>query len=155
MSADSQTPKAPRITTSTEVRGLSLDELNALFVRDRLPATDPQRLAKAIEHSLLCITARQLRTRQLAGFVRIYGDGVFHLCACDLAIDPDLPNRDTICSLLFDRLDREAQVRYPRCSLTIFARDIDCPNLQRLGFSNQGNNVEAMVLPAQLAIPQL
>ncbi len=152
MSADSQTPKSPRIATSTEIRGLSYEELSALFARDGLPPADPQRLAKAIGHSLLCITARRLRTRQLAGFVRVYGDGVFHLCACDLAIDPDLPNRQAICNLLFDRLDREVRVRYPRCSLTIFAREIDCPALQNLGFSNRGNNVEAMVLPVRLAL---
>ena len=155
MPADSPTPpKAPRITTATETGQLSPDELNVLFVRDGMTAADPQRLAIALGHSLLCITARQLRTRQLAGFVRVYGDGIFHLCACDLAIDPELPNRDTVCNLLFNRLEREVKIRYPNCSLTIFAREIDWPSLQGLGFSNRGNNVEAMLLPAQIALSQ-
>ena len=140
--------KAPRITTSTELRGISLADLDALFVRDGLPATKPEKLAKALENSLLCIVARQLRSRQLAGFVRLYGDGIFHLCACDLAIDPALSNRGSLCRLLFERLNREIRVRYPRCSLTIFARAIDCPHLEALGFSEKGNNVKAMILPA-------
>lgn len=154
MPADFPTPKAPRIATSIETGELLPEELNALFVRDGLPAADPQRLTRAIEHSLLCIVARQLRSRQLAGFVRVYGDGIFHLCACDLAIDPELANREVICSLLFKRLDREARVRYPRCSLTMFAREIDCQSLQGLGFSYRGNNVEAMVLPVEVAMSQ-
>jgi len=146
--ADSTPRKAPRIITSTELRGVSLADLDVLFARDGLPSTDPVKLAKAMEHSLLVVVARQLKSRQLAGFVRLYGDGVFHLCACDLAIDPSLPNRSSVCRLLFDRLDIEVRARYPRCSLTIFARALDYPHLQALGFSEKGNNVVAMILPA-------
>ncbi|MEO0947847.1 MAG: hypothetical protein AAFY11_06845 [Cyanobacteria bacterium J06641_5] len=153
-SADSFPRKTPRITTSTELRGVSLADLGMLFVRDGLPPMDPSKLATALEHSLLVVVARQLKSRQLAGFVRLYGDGVFHLCACDLTIDPNLPNRGSLCRLLFDRLDSEIRVRYPRCSLTIFARALDYPHLQALGFSEKGNNVVAMSLPATTAIAQ-
>lgn len=149
--ADPTSRKAPRIVTSTELRGVTLADLEALFIRDGLPAPNPEKLAKALEHSLLCVVARQLKSRQLAGFVRLYGDGIFHLCACDLAIDPAFPNRGSLCRLLFERLDREIQLRYPRCSLTIFARTLDYPHLQELGFSERGNKVSAMILPATAA----
>lgn len=112
-----------------------------------MPVRALEKLAIALQHSTLCISARTFREKNLVGFVRATSDGVFNLTLWDLVVAPSLPNRETAMQLMLTRLQREAVKIVPNCAISAFVREADHDLLRRMNFTEDKKGIRAMVLP--------
>ncbi|MEB3273274.1 MAG: hypothetical protein VKJ85_05765 [Prochlorothrix sp.] len=138
--------RSPRIFTSTETRGLEPDDINRLFKRAGLPPRDPEKWQTSLKYSLFCITAREITTRELVGFMRASGDGVFNVTLWDFVVDPRLKNQEETQEMILDRLQREVQRSFSRCSVSLLAKPRQLPLLRRANFAEERQGIRAMAL---------
>ncbi|WP_016923717.1 hypothetical protein [Prochlorothrix hollandica] len=146
MTRSRSSPKTPRIFTSIETGAMEPEAINQLFQRAGMPARDLDKLSTALQNSLFCVTARILSTRELVGFLRADGDGVFNVTLWDFVVDPQLANRDETKELLIDRLQREVQRSFSRCSVSILGQPKDLPLLRCANFNADQKGIRAMAL---------
>lgn len=146
MTPSSSRRSTPRIFTSVETRGIEPDEINRLFQRAGLPPRDVEKWQISLRYSLFCITARILSTRELVGFMRASGDGVFNVTLWDFVVDPRLQNREETQEMILDRLQREVQRSFSRCSVSLFAKPRELPLLRRSNFAEERQGIRAMAL---------
>ena len=145
-SVQSSAAKAPRIFTSANKREVVPEELNQLFVKVGQPLRELDKLKIALQHSLLCITARLISDQRLVGFVRVSGDGVFNATVWDLVVDPSIPNGEDAKAQLILRLKREIKRTLPHCAVSMFANPQDLHLLSRANFAEDEKGIQAMGL---------
>jgi len=138
--------KSPRLFASIDREGVTPESLNPLLVKLRQPARDLHKFDLALQHSLLCITLRQVKDSTIVGFVRLVGDGIFNVIVWDFVVDPDLPQREAAKLLLVERLKREIRRQFGQCSVSVFASPQDVPTWQQAKFIPDQRGVRAMVL---------
>jgi hypothetical protein len=147
--ADSTSSKPTRVFFSTDKGAVSAAELNQLFRKAGLPTQPADKLAIALEHSLLCLAAWSFGEKKLVGFVRATGDGVFNATLWDLVIDPNVTNPDATKTLLMNRLKREINRIVPRCTISMMANPQDHRLLRLINFAEDKTGIKAMALRGQ------
>lgn len=128
-------------------REIAAEELNAFYRRAKQPPRNLAKLRVALAHSLFCVTARQLQTRELVGHVRVCGDGVFNAEIVDLVVWAPGGNGETIKQQLILRLKREVRRTMPKCAISTFAAAEDLVLLLRANFEKDPEGIRAMALP--------
>lgn len=135
-----------RIFTSADKREVSPQEINQLLGRAGLPPRDLEKIVLALQHSLICISARRFKDRTLVGLLRAAGDGIFNLIIWDFVVDPGAGERDVTQGLLLERMKREVKRGFPSCSISVFARGEDLPSFQQAAFVEDQKGVRPMAL---------
>jgi len=94
--------KSPRLFASIDREGVTPESLNPLLVKLRQPARDLHKFDLALQHSLLCITLRQVKDSTIVGFLdastQSAPEGVLHPLHVRLG-SPDASWRPVLCSL--------------------------------------------------------
>lgn len=147
-------PRAPLKSSSVRVvfnveGAIAAAELNGLYIKANRPPRDPAKLKIALEHSLFCVTARNLKTRELVGYVRAIGDGVFNAEIVDLTVYPPDRAGENIKQQLILRLKREVRRTLPKCAISTFAAPLDWVMLLRSNFEKDPEGIRAMALPCE------
>ncbi|MGD1906107.1 MAG: hypothetical protein ACFB0C_08955 [Leptolyngbyaceae cyanobacterium] len=138
--------KPTRVFFSTDKGAVSPAELNQLFRKAGLPAQPVDKLAIALQHSLLCLAAWTFGEKKLAGFVRATGDGVFNATLWDLVVDPNVTHPDATKTLLMNRLKREMNRIVPNCTISMMANPQDHHLLRLVNFAEDKTGIKAMAL---------
>ena len=137
--------RSPRVRIGLETQ-VDPHELNQLFVKSGQPARDPEKLRRALDHSLFCVTARLLTGRMLVGFARASGDGIFNAAIRDWVADPTAANPEAIQRQLLERAKQEAKRTMSQCAVSIFAEPEQFAMLRRADFDEEQNGIKAMRL---------
>ncbi|MEM1366833.1 MAG: hypothetical protein AAGG02_02225 [Cyanobacteria bacterium P01_H01_bin.15] len=139
-------PKPIRIFISIDKRRIIFDELNHLFVSAGYPSRKVDKLQLALQHSILCLSARTFGDKKLVGFVRVTSDEAFNATVWDLIVDPKVANPSGIKKLLVSRLKREIKKIIPQCTLAMFANAQDHGLLFDANFAEPPKGIRAMIL---------
>lgn len=139
--------QSSRIITSNDLADVSVEALNQLFFRAEGRYRSTEKITLALNHSLVCISARMLRDNSLVGFVRLGGDGVFQASIWDFVVDPTLVNPESSKRLILQRLKREVKQRFPRCCISIFSTLENQALFEEVGFKEDAHGIRAMGLP--------
>jgi hypothetical protein len=143
------TPQAKntRIVFNVE-RAIAVAEFNQLCAKVGQPPRDVRKLSIALEHSLFCVTARKVASRELVGYVRACGDGVFNAELLDMmAYPPGGSQEESVKKQLVLRFKREVRRTMPKCAISIFAWPADLVMLLRANFEKDPDGIRAMALP--------
>jgi hypothetical protein len=140
--------KPTRVFFSIDRGAVSPATLNQLFRKAGLSMQPTDKLAIALQNSLLCIAAWTFREKKLVGFVRATGDGVFNATLWDLAVDPGVTNPDATKTLLMNRLKREITRVVPNCTISMMANPKDHRLLRLVNFGEDKTGIKAMALRA-------
>lgn len=130
-------------------RAIAAEELNAFYLQAKRPPRNLAKLQIALAHSLFCVTARQLQTRELVGHVRVCGDGVFNAEIVDLLVWAPGGSDEAIKKQLILRLKREVRRTMPKCAISTFAAAEDLVLLLRANFEKDPEGIRAMALPLE------
>ena len=142
-----QKPKNVRIVFNVEP-AIAAEEFNELCTKSGEAARDTTKLRLAFKHSLFCVTARKLKSRELVGFVRACGDGIFNAELLDLmAYPPASPHGEAVKKQLILRFKREVRRTMPKCAISTFALPEDLVLLLRANFEKDPDGIRAMALP--------
>lgn len=145
-SSHSAPSKPTRVFFSIDKGAIAPATLNQLFRKAGLPVQPPDKLAIALQHSLLCMGAWSFGKKQLVGFVRATGDGVFNATLWDLVVDPSVTNPDATKTLLMNRLKREITKIVPNCTISMMAAPQDYRLLRLANFSEDKTGIKVMAL---------
>jgi len=136
-----------RIVFNVE-RAITAEEFNEFYAKVGGTPRDVTKLRLAFEHSLFCVTARKLKSRELVGFVRACGDGVFNAELLDfMAYPPASEQGEAVKKQLLLRLKREVRRTMPKCAISTFALPADLVLLLRANFEKDPDGIRAMSLP--------
>ncbi len=143
------TPKKKNIRIVFNVeRSIVAEELNGLCIKTGVAPRDLTKLRLALKHSLFCVTARKLKSRELVGFVRACGDGVFNAELLDLmAYPPGSESGEAVKKQLLLRFKRETRRTMPKCAISTFALPANLVLLLRANFEKDPDGIRAMSLP--------
>lgn len=127
---------------------IAVEEFNDLCLRVGQVPRDVAKLRIALQHSLFCVTARKLKSRELVGFVRACGDGVFNAELLDLmAYPPGSEAGEAIKKQLLLRFKREVRRTMPKCAISTFALPAELVLFLRANFEKDPDGIRAMSLP--------
>ncbi len=140
--------KPTRVFFSIDKAAIAPATLNQLFQKAGLPVQPVDKLAIALHHSLLCIAAWTFREKQMVGFVRATGDGVFNATLWDLVVDPNVTDPDATKTLLLNRFKREIVKVVPNCTISMMASPQDHRLLRLVNFTEDRTGITAMALGA-------
>ncbi|NJN31872.1 MAG: hypothetical protein HC824_16665 [Synechococcales cyanobacterium RM1_1_8] len=143
---NSPAQRKTRIALAVE-GAIAATEFNQLCLRAGKPPRDLVKLTKALDHSLFCVTARKVSNRELVGYVRACGDGVFNAEILDLIVYPREEQGEAIKKQLILRLKREVRRTMPKCAISAFALPEDLVLLLRANFEKDPDGIRAMALP--------
>ena len=139
--------KNVRIVFNVE-RAIAAEELNDFCTKVGEAPKDVTKLRLALKHSLFCVTARKLKSRELVGFVRACGDGVFNAELLDLmAYPPASDVGEAVKKQLLLRFKREIRRTMPKCAISTFALPADLVLFLRANFEKDPDGIRAMSLP--------
>ncbi len=139
--------KNVRIVFNVE-REILAEEFNELCLKAGEAPKDITKLRIALKHSLFCVTARKLKSRELVGFVRACGDGVFNAELLDLMAYPPLSEAgEAVKKQIVLRFKREIRRTMPKCAISTFALPADLVLLLRANFEKDPDGIRAMSLP--------
>jgi hypothetical protein len=138
--------KPTRVFFSIDKGAIAPATLNQLFRSAGLPTQPVDKLAIALQHSLLCMGAWSFGEKKLVGFVRATGDGVFNATLWDLVVDPSITNPDATKTLLMNRLKREITKLVPNCTISMMAAPHDYQLLRLANFAEDKTGIKVMAL---------
>lgn len=139
--------KNVRIVFNVE-RAIAAEEFNSLCIKVGEAPRDITKLRLALKHSLFCVTARKLKSRELVGLVRACGDGVFNAELLDLmAYPPGSEAGEAVKKQMLLRFKREIRRSMPKCAISTFALPADLVLFLRANFEKDPDGIRAMQLP--------
>ena len=139
--------KNVRIVFNVE-RAIAAEEFNSLCIKVGEAPRDITKLRLALKHSLFCVTARKLKSRELVGLVRACGDGVFNAELLDLmAYPPGSEAGEAVKKQMLLRFKREIRRSMPKCAISTFALPSDLVLFLRANFEKDPDGIRAMRLP--------
>lgn len=139
--------KNVRIVFNVE-RAIAAEEFNELCLKVGEAPRDITKLSLALQHSLFCVTARKLKSRELVGLVRACGDGVFNAELLDLMVyPPGSEAGEAVKKQMILRFKREIRRTMPKCAISTFALPENLVLLLRANFEKDPDGIRAMSLP--------
>ncbi|GJQ14100.1 hypothetical protein GpartN1_g5891.t1 [Galdieria partita] len=133
-----------RAILSSSLTDFEVDELNKLLEIVGERKRNPQRFLRALQNSLVVVTARLISDGTLVGLTRAITDGAYNATIVELFTDIRLPKPEIIKRNMVERVIKEARSKIPDCGIVMIAPEQDVAIYEKMNFQVNPRGIRVM-----------